>query len=276
MLRLRMFEWRRRFSVRTSRWLHRLRGPLLAVLLGVSALPAAAAGLSVAPTLLEFAPGETAKGLTLRNTGAAPLQAQVRVFDWRQENGEDVLEPSAGLVVSPPFLSVPPGGRQVVRVLQRGSPAQDSTAGERSFRILVDEMPAGVGEEAAPPGGRGGPSGVRPGLNFLMRFSIPVFVTPHAGAAPELRWRLQDTGQGPRLVAENTGNRRAQISDLELLDDSGRILYRHAGLAGYLLSGASRQWSFTLPDSAAAATETRMRVNGQPTRHRLAPSGTVD
>lgn len=276
MMCTRILGWRLCFFARTSRWLQRLRGLLFAVLLGVSPLPAAAGGLSVAPTLLEFAPGETAKGLMLRNTGAAPLQAQVRVFDWRQENGEDVLEPSADLVVSPPFLSVPPGGRQVVRVLQRGSPAQDTMTGERSFRILVDEMPAGIGAEEDPPGGRGSPSGVRPGLNFLMRFSIPVFVTPHSGTAPELRWRLQDTGQGPRLVAENTGSRRAQVSDLELVDGDGRILYRHGGLAGYLLSGTSRQWSFNLPDGAAAATETRMRVNGQPTRYRLAPSGTVD
>lgn len=269
-------RWRLQLSVRSSWRLHRLRGLLLAVLLGVSALPAAAAGLSVAPTLLEFAHGETAKGLTLRNTGAAPLQAQVRVFDWRQENGEDILEPSTGLVVSPPFLRVPPGSRQVVRVLQRGSSTEETTTGERSFRILVDEMPAGVGAEEASPGGQGSPSGVRPGLNFLMRFSIPVFVTPHAGAAPELRWHLQDTGQGPRLVAENSGSRRAQVSDLELVDGDGRILYRHDGLAGYLLSGTARQWSFNLPDRAAAATETRMRVNGQPTRHRLAPSNTVD
>lgn len=268
--------WYLRFLVRFSRWLHRLRGPLLLALLGVCALPAVAGGLSVAPTLLEFTPGETAKGLTLRNTGSETLQAQVRVFDWRQENGEDVLEPSTGLVVSPPFLSVPPGGRQVVRVLQRGSSTEEATTGERSFRILVDEMPAGVGAEEEPPGGQGSPSGVRPGLNFLMRFSIPVFVTPPSGTAPELRWYLQNTGQGPRLVAENTGSRRARVSDLELVDGDGRILYRHDGLAGYLLSGTSRQWSFNLPDSAAAATETRMRVNGQPTHHRLAPSGAVD
>ncbi|NWN84161.1 MAG: molecular chaperone [Halomonas sp.] len=258
------------------RLLHRLLGLLLAALLGVSALPAAASGLSVAPTLLEFAPGETAKGLTLRNTGSETLQAQVRVFDWRQENGENILEPSTGLVVSPPFLSVPPGGWQVVRVLQRGSSSQDTTTGERSFRILVDEMPSGIVDDEGAAGGQGRSYGVRPGLNFLMRFSIPVFVMADSGVAHELQWRLQDAGQGPRLMAENTGSHRAQISDLELVDDDGRILYRHDGLAGYLLPGTSRQWAFNLPNRAAVATETRMRVNGQPTRHRLAPSGTVD
>ncbi|WP_019626127.1 molecular chaperone [Thioalkalivibrio sp. ALJT] len=240
---------------------------------------AAAAGLSVAPTLLEFAPGETARGLTLRNTGTTPVQAQVRVFEWRQENGEDRLELSTELAVSPPFLSVPPGGRQVVRVLQRGVSAPGSTSAERSFRLLVDEIPADIGAEQAPAGGQGGASGIRSGLRFLMRFSVPVFVAVQSDTAPDLHWRLQhtDTDERARLVVQNTGTGRAQIADLELMDGDGRALYRHAGLAGYVLSGTSREWSFDLPDGAAGAEAIiRMRLNGQPTRHDLAVSGAVD
>ena len=169
-------RWRLQLSVRSSWRLHRLRGLLLAVLLGVSALPAAAAGLSVAPTLLEFAHGETAKGLTLRNTGAAPLQVQVRVFDWRQENGEDILEPSTGLVVSPPFLrGLPAAGRWYVSCSAEAPPRKRRPASAASASWWMKCLRASVRRRRRQ-AGRAAPSGVRPGLNFLMRFSIPVFV----------------------------------------------------------------------------------------------------
>jgi fimbrial chaperone protein len=246
---------------------------VLGLLLALTILPTLAAGLGVAPTLLEFAPQEVAKGLTLRNTGATTLRAQVRIFMWQQQDGKDVLTPSTALVASPPFLNIAPGGKQMVRIIQRGGTAPDTLSGERSFRILVDELPAPPVDEM----GTDSQTGAQPGLNFLLRFSIPAFIaSPTGGAGAKLNWRLQNTEAGLQLVADNAGSSRAQITDLKLMDSEARVLYEHKGLAGYLLSGNSRRWSFKLPVSAAAATEIRMQVNGQPTRFPLAPADVTD
>ncbi|RNL67208.1 fimbrial biogenesis chaperone [Zhongshania marina] len=244
-------------------------GPLLALTI----LPSFAAGLGVSPTLLEFSPAEVAKGLTLRNTGAATLRAQVRVFAWEQRDGKDVLEPSTALLASPPFLNIAPGASQMVRIIQRGGAAPDAANGERSFRILVDELPASAREDVR----ANTPSGAQPGLTFLLRFSIPAFIASDVNASDaELHWRLQNTETGLQLVTDNTGNSRAQISDMQLMSRDGQLLYEHKGLAGYVLSGNVRRWSFGLPSSAAAATEIRMQVNGQPTRYPLAPADVTD
>src|SRR5690348_17457070 len=81
-----------------------LRG--LAAALLIACGPACASGLQVAPVGLEFAPGGTAQGVWLTNTGNDLLRAQVRVFHWTQADGQDVLTPAQGLVASPPMLNL--------------------------------------------------------------------------------------------------------------------------------------------------------------------------
>lgn len=265
-------------SIAPRSWTGRLRraAGLVLLLVSAGAVPVHAGSLGVAPTSLEFAPGEVAKGLSLRNTGDTVLQAQVRMFSWTQAEGEDVLEASTDLVASPPFLTIAPGAQQYVRVVRRGVRQGDGETRERSFRILVDELPPEfVSAPSRDAGGRDARRRPRPGINFVVRYSIPVFIVPAPGSAPaELRWYLHRTRDGEwRLAADNTGGQRARIAELELLDRSGRILFRHDGLAGYVLSGATRRWSFALPDAAAEATEIGMRINGQPARQRLAPTG---
>ncbi|MCK9468786.1 MAG: molecular chaperone [Porticoccaceae bacterium] len=217
------------------------------------------ASLSVAPTLLEFGPGETAKALTLRNSGSEVLQAQIRVYSWYQEQGKDVLEPTAEVVASPPFISLSPGSRQLVRVVYRGSADQ---SGEQSYRLLVDELPATANLETSTGTDTKGQSG----LNFLLRFSLPVFITPTAVLGPpELQWQL-DSGNGHHgsLVAVNRGGRYTKITELELVDDRGEILLQVPGLSGYVLPGATREWAYPLPAKGASATTIRMQLNGQP------------
>lgn len=257
------------FVLWSSLRLQFLLGPLLALI----TLPSFAAGLGVSPTLLEFAPAEMAKGLTLRNTGTTVLRAQVRVFAWEQRDGKDVLEPSTALIASPPFLNIAPGGSQMVRIIQRSGLAPEAGFGERSFRILVDELPDPAPDDV----GAHHPSGAQPGLTFLLRFSIPVFIASNSDtSAAKLNWRLQNNETGLQLVTDNNGNSRAQITDIQLMSRDGRVLYKHKGLAGYVLSGSVRRWSFGLPSDAATATEIRMQVNGQPTRYPLAPAAVTD
>ena len=102
----------------------RVRPKLIALaaaawLLGGSAM---GSGLQVAPTLVTLEATQTAGGLWLSNTGDTPLHAQVRVYRWTQEGGEEQLVPSRDLVISPPMLALEPGQKQLVRVIRVGAP----------------------------------------------------------------------------------------------------------------------------------------------------------
>ena len=146
------------------------RGFALACLLA-AAFDASASGLQIAPTSLTIATGGPAQGLWLTNTGERELRAQVRAYHWSQSTGKDQLDPTQAIVASPPMLSIPPGGRQLVRVIRTGQDAQAS--GEQAFRLLVDELPLG-GEDK------------QSGVQYVLRYSVPVFVG--TSGTPTLQW----------------------------------------------------------------------------------------
>src|SRR6266508_5911005 len=67
---------------------------------------AAAATLQVAPVLVEVMAPSMASTLTLRNDGRDPVFAQIRVFRWTQEGGQERLEPTDEVVASPPSVTL--------------------------------------------------------------------------------------------------------------------------------------------------------------------------
>lgn len=72
----------------------------LLVLPGTSLL---AAGLQIAPISLSIPADKKADEVWLRNAGTETVHAQVRVYRWSQDQGEDVLTPDTGMVASPPW-----------------------------------------------------------------------------------------------------------------------------------------------------------------------------
>src|SRR5690606_4984286 len=125
------------------------------------------ASLQVAPILVELEDGENAEALWLSNSGEKPIRAQVRVLAWSQAGSEDQLDPSRDLLASPPILEIAPGERQLVRIVR---PDSGPVPAEQAFRLLVDELPDPEQE-------------VSSGLQFLLQYSVPVFVLP-PGIAP--------------------------------------------------------------------------------------------
>lgn len=209
---------------------------------------AGAAGLQVAPVTLTLQPTQQADGLTLGNTGDAPLHAQVRVFRWTQEDGADKLEPTRAVLVSPPMLQLPPAGTQLVRVIRAG--AVPGGRAEEAYRIWVDELPV------APTGGKG--------LQFVMRHSLPIFVAP-AGAPPnppQLQWALRNDGGQAVLEATNEGGTHAQLADLVFTDPAGQRIDVHAGLLGYVLPGARMRWPLKPPAAIFASGSWQAMING--------------
>ncbi|MBB5874708.1 molecular chaperone [Xanthomonas sp. 3498] len=226
-----------------------LRLPALAALWLAAAGAAVAASLQVAPTSVSLRAEETAQGVWLSNSGDVPLRAQVRVFHWQQRDGEDVLDPSDRIALSPPMLELAPHSRQLVRVI-RLDPAPG--AGEDAYRILVDELPS---QDAS--------GNASAGLQFVLRYSVPVFLKPAVATAPALRARLVRDGAGTALEVLNQGNGHAQLVDLQFVAGDGQRSAIAQGLAGYVLPGQRKRWP--LPAALAQPQGTfEARINGEP------------
>lgn len=242
-----------RGSVRTFAW-------LAALFWLAQAGCAMAAGLQVSPTTVFIAAEHSADGLTLRNTGSKPIHAQVRAFEWQQQDGQDVLQPTRALVASPPLLELPVGGQQLVRIVRLTAPP---SAAEASYRLIVDELPEPTGSAAPasrePSGGAGSSA-----IQLLLKYSVPVFLLPSKQVAlqPILNTRLATLDGRRAIEIENSGNSHAQIADLALVRGEDRIRIA-PGLAGYVLPGKQHQWR--LPDTAVLRGEFAVvaRVNGE-------------
>jgi fimbrial chaperone protein len=215
-----------------------------ALCLGALAVGAAQAGpLQVEPVLVEVTAPGAASTLTLRGNGT-PVEAQVRVFRWVQANGEDRLEPTTDVVASPPALSLKSDAPHVVRIVRV---AKTPVAQEESYRLLVDQLP-NLAQQ------RGGT------VNLILRQSIPVFFKPAGAAGSKLTWSLAQANGKAALVAHNSGDRRVRVSDLKVRDGHGPDVTIAAGLAGYVLPGATKRWA--LPGGHGAAGGT-LRVAAQ-------------
>ncbi|CAG4974709.1 fimbrial biogenesis chaperone [Novilysobacter luteus] len=213
-------------------------------------IPAFAASLQVAPTLVELAASERGEAVWLTNTAAdTPTRAQVRLFRWTQKNGEDILEPTSDLAISPPLTELAGGAQQLVRVIRTGPPP---TGAEASYRIIVDEVPRAESSDQT-------------GLNFLLRYSIPVFVLPvtEAPIGYDLAPRLESTGEQVMLVVTNRGLQHAQIADLSYVDRSGARHELMSGLVGYVLPGQTMRWSLPSAGRDYSGGSFKARINGE-------------
>lgn len=218
------------------------------VLVGIGAW---ASGLQVAPVSLTLQPTQHADGLWLSNTGTDEIHAQVRVYRWTQANGADQLTPSQELVISPPMLGIQPGGRQLIRVIRIGAPPSGNDAVEAAYRLAIDELPVHT------PGKRG--------LQFVLHYSVPVFVEPQgeAAATVNLHWQLQRDDDRMTLVVSNTGTGHAQLAELTYVSDKGKRTIIAGGLLGYVLPGATMRWPLKQPASVFAENGTlEAAING--------------
>ncbi len=227
------------------------RRVLLLAGLWLACSAAFASGLQVAPVSLTIQPTQNAEGLWLSNTGDDVVHAQVRVYHWTQEGGADKLTASRGLVISPPMLQLAASDRQLIRAIRLGAPPSGVGAVEDAYRVIIDELPVD--------------SQGKKGLQFVLRYSVPVFVEP-AGApasAPKLQWSLRREGDKTMLDISNSGGTHAQVADLRFTDASGQRTDVAKGLLGYVLPGARMHWAVKVPAAALAAGGTwEAMING--------------
>ncbi|MBD9367573.1 molecular chaperone [Xanthomonas sp. XNM01] len=221
---------------------------LALVVCGLASGAAMTASLQVAPTTLELQAGQDAEALWLSNSGTDPVQVQVRLFRWTQVDGRDELQPTQDLLISPPMQQLGAGQRQLVRIMRAGAGAPPT---QQYYRVIVDEVPAFDPD--------------RSGMQFVLRYSVPVFVLPEGPAGqPDLQWRLVPGDDGnAQIEVSNAGDGHAQIADLAQGDPERPLIVR-AGLVGYVLPGMTMRWPLEHPASRFQDGRFSARINGEP------------
>lgn len=208
---------------------------------------AAASGLQVTPVTLTLEQTQRAEGIWLSNSGDSPINAQVRVFRWSQSSYKDQLAASQGLVISPPMLTIPPGGKQLIRVIRTGSPAKV----EDAYRLSINELPQSAAKKN--------------NLQFVLHYSVPVFIQPPGvtDTYAKLQWQIQHSDGRAWLEVSNQGDGHAQLSEVNIITASGSRRNITPGLLGYVLPGSTMRWP--LPASAGQGEKLEAMVNGKKT-----------
>ena len=215
-----------------------------------------AAAVIIWPVDPKIAATERATALWIENKGNEPITMQVRTLRWSQGPQGDLYDDQDEVVASPPIAVIPAGQRQMIRVLRRERPAAASNdqagPGERSYRLLVDEIPT-----ANAPNASRLPAAE---LAVQMRYSVPLFT--YAGsvsaAKPELTATVERSGSGRMLAIRNTGMLHARLVDIRTADAAK--LQIASGLAGYVLAGQTMRWP--VPDGVAETNQIIANVNG--------------
>ena len=233
----------------------RATGVALLALCLLAASTAGATSLQVAPTSLQLEARQRAGELWLTNSGTSPVKLQVRVFRWVQQNGQEQLLPTDELVATPPMQELAAGQQQLVRVMR---PTREPPPAQQYFRLIVDEVPD-LATRAD-------------GMQFVLRYSIPVFVQPASGKlAARLQARLVRLDDGRDGVeVSNSGDSYAQIADLAL-GSAKRPRIVHPGLLGYVLPGQVMRWPLERTAIARDSGQVTAKLTGESHQTPLSP-----
>ena len=222
---------------------------------------------------------QQAVAVWIENRGTSAVSLQVRVMDWSQTEGEEFLSSQKEIVASPPISVIPPGKRQMVRLIASQPVAPEL---EVAYRVLIDELPA-PDDQAAPP--EQGETGM--GIRLKVRYAIPLFVygsgaqpfrATHSQAqrsgkgkplAPELTWKTVREGKSHRLVVRNKGPGHARITAVRWGTAAPRAdVTINEGLMGYVLPNSQMRWELDAPPPADPVL--KANINGHET---LVPRG---
>lgn len=222
------------------------RSARLVMLLAAVAVQSYGGSFQVNPIRVDLNRVQTNAAITIRNDGAEPIVVQASVLAWTQEDGKDGYAATTEALVTPPVMTIPPGGEQIVRVGLRRAPDLQR---ELAYRVFLQEVP--------PP-----PKPDFNGLQVALRVGLPVFVAPVAAATRQLEWSAQVDAAGTiRLTAVNPGNTHVQVTNLEMRVPGANEAFAHESSLAYVLTGQRRQWMLTAPaDQTKSAREYRLKA----------------
>lgn len=229
----------------------------------------AAASVMIWPVDPVIEDGQRATALYLENRGAEEVSMQIRVLGWSQTGREENFESQERVIASPPLAVIPPGQRQLVRLMST-EPAPEGR--EAPYRVLVDELP-GAQRDA-----RGAQDSSNIGVKLQIRYSLPLFVygrgiAPRQRAKerdavgvaqPRLAWQVEREGTDYYLRIRNSGAGHARLTNVQWVRDTSTIDI-HPGLMGYVLPGSEMRWRLPAPPPAGYVPQAVVNAAAAPT-----------
>ncbi|WP_338268368.1 fimbrial biogenesis chaperone [Corallococcus caeni] len=207
------------------------------LLLGLLLLVTTGAGASdfqVSPVRVDVGDRVRSALLTVRNQGQEPLRLQVTAFAWDQDSrGEQRLTATTDVSFFPSLLSLEAGEVRNIRVGVAGAPG----ATERTYRLIIEQLPPLV---------RGGSS--PPGIRVLTRMSIPVFMAPVRGAGiGGIRAPCLKAG-AVAFSVYNKGTAHFLVQSVHVrgLDAAGAVVMERQLPGWYVLAGGRRDYTLDL------------------------------
>lgn len=211
-----------------------------ALLAAVAPVAMAGGDLQVGSTRVELPAGARASRLVLRNSGDAPVGAQVRVYAWSQPDGDDRLDETHAIALSPPIVRIAPGQEQVVRIVRQGTAP---TGRDATYRVVAEEVPLT-------------PQDANVAVGFRMRFVLPLFDRAADATPAQLSCRLgADT-----LTCLNTGGRACKLGATRLVDAAGHAVELTNGLFGYVLPRSTRRWTLSADRLKSLGSGVRLKT----------------
>lgn len=217
-------------------------GLLLALAVALAAVPSLAGEYSVSPLRIDLDRDARSAVVTLANRGATPIDFQISVLEWTQdEGGQDRYAPTGDIVFFPKILSIGPGESRVVRVGMQVPPATV----ERAFRLFIEPIPE-RSQEPPPPGAS---------IAINLRFALPVFARPpKREAAAEFEGAVVRSGT-LAFTLRNGGNVHLRLEEgvtVSGRDALGAEVFSGRVESRYVLAGMSRSLSLALPRDLCA------------------------
>lgn len=203
----------------TPYWL----GAALSLAAACIAAPALAGTLQVNPVLVEIGEGQRSGSVTVTNVEAVPVVIRAAAYEWRQENGEDRYIETSAMIVSPPVITIPAGGTQIIRVGPRAA-----AAAVGSYRLIIEEVP-----DATPTAG----------IRVALRLNLPLYIRMAAGRPDELAWSARRAADGTWTVeARNNGAGWVRVNAGMAAAGTG-LRFEDGFAFGTVLPGGARRWT---------------------------------
>ncbi len=187
-----------------------------------------AQSIQVSPVMIELPPGATSSVVNVDTGDKIGVAIQARVFRWSQVGGEDKLEKTADIVVSPPVSTARSGASNTVRVVRV---TQTPVTGQEAYRVFIEQIPDRKKLQAGQ-------------ISLVIRQSIPVFVNGQDVRPGLLTWKAIERNGKFVLEAANVGQKRVKITKLTVNDDKNRELTK-GNTAGYVLGGQTKAWGLS-------------------------------
>ncbi|MGA3158504.1 MAG: fimbria/pilus periplasmic chaperone [Steroidobacteraceae bacterium] len=212
-----------------------------AALLG--AAPSRAGNFSVSPLRVEMKGSHRLEVLTITNADDAPLSIQIELKNWTQQAGEEQLDETHDLLVTPPIFRMAPHGQQVVRIALR---RDADPLRELDYRVLLTEIPAPPSKDFS-------------GMQVALQLSLPIFVAPPVFEHSELNWTAKWLADGTvQISASNSGNAHTRVTDFDVQFGSENRA-THVGVTRYVLPQSSVSWIVKPPEGSEIHSALKVR-----------------